>query len=723
MSVNLEIKGLLAKLLATEDIIIEHKKVDTACFNVETRTLTLPIWEAATDTIYTMLCQHEVSHAIWSPNIDWTEKTDVPGTYINIVEDVRVEKLCKKRYPGSPKSFYAGYKELHEQDFFCIKDDDVSTYNLADRVNLYFKIGNFIPLEFTAKEQEVVDLIASVETFDDTIHAAEVLYEATKQEFNNEPQSGKETQDSSQEESQQNSQESQSSSSMTMDSNEPQSESNNSQQQPEQQPVKSTETPSSNTSASSLVQKEPEVRTMNNLEKNIRSLNNPYAYENRYVEIPELNLETVINSNKVVHQEIDSCFNRQLEQHSPEIFTLADSLYQKFKISAQNEVNYLVKEFECRKAADSHSRSLTSNTGELDMNRLHSYLFSEDLFKKITTVSEGKNHGLIFILDWSGSMQYIMKDTVKQLYNLIWFCRKLSIPFDVYAFTNEFTRRAYDYQQCRYMPEVTPAHYEPKDGLLTVDPSFSLMHFFTSRVSSSNIEKQMKNIWRIASYWSARYSYDIPPRLTLSGTPLNESLIALHQIIPAFQRINKVQKVHTIVLTDGESGPLPFHVNSKKHNSDENYLGKNSIRIPSGFLRDRKLGTTYKIYKEPGCPHHEFTDTLLRNLKDKFPSVSFIGIRLFAGNSVRYFVEQYHDTADKKLPKILEDWRKNKSCAITKSGYHSYFLLSASSLARESQFNVSDTATKSQIKNAFTKSLNTKRTNKKILNEFISLIA
>ena len=47
-----------------------------------------------------------------------------------------------------------------------------------------------------------------------------------------------------------------------------------------------------------------------------------------------------------------------------------------------------------------------------------------------------KNHGLVFILDWSGSMSSIMKDTIKQLYNLIWFCRKVQIPFDVYAFTN-----------------------------------------------------------------------------------------------------------------------------------------------------------------------------------------------------------------------------------------------------------------------------------------------
>jgi hypothetical protein len=45
MTVRHEIKSQLAKLLATEDLVVEHKKVETACFNVHTRVLTLPMWE------------------------------------------------------------------------------------------------------------------------------------------------------------------------------------------------------------------------------------------------------------------------------------------------------------------------------------------------------------------------------------------------------------------------------------------------------------------------------------------------------------------------------------------------------------------------------------------------------------------------------------------------------------------------------------------------------
>ena len=62
MTVNFEVKGMLARLLATEDLIVEHKKVETACFNVHTRVLTLPRWEKASSTVYDMLVAHEVSH-------------------------------------------------------------------------------------------------------------------------------------------------------------------------------------------------------------------------------------------------------------------------------------------------------------------------------------------------------------------------------------------------------------------------------------------------------------------------------------------------------------------------------------------------------------------------------------------------------------------------------------------------------------------------------------
>jgi hypothetical protein len=59
MSVRHEIKSQLAKLLATEDLVVEHKKVETACFNVHTRVLTLPLWERASSGLYDMLVGHE----------------------------------------------------------------------------------------------------------------------------------------------------------------------------------------------------------------------------------------------------------------------------------------------------------------------------------------------------------------------------------------------------------------------------------------------------------------------------------------------------------------------------------------------------------------------------------------------------------------------------------------------------------------------------------------
>ena len=111
------------------------------------------------------------------------------------------------------------------------------------------------------------------------------------------------------------------------------------------------------------------------------------------------------------------------------LFEHSDTEFNKFKKDAQKEVNYLVKEFECKKSAAAYARATTSRTGILDTAVLHTYKFNEDLFKKVSVVPDGKNHGLIFILDWSGSMQNVMMDTIKQLFNLVWFCKKVNIPF------------------------------------------------------------------------------------------------------------------------------------------------------------------------------------------------------------------------------------------------------------------------------------------------------
>ncbi len=133
MAVKHEIKSQLAKLLATEDIIVEHKNVDTAQFNVHSRVLILPQWKKASNNVYDMLVGHEVGHALFTPDEDWWLEMKIPQSFVNIVEDVRIEKLMKRKYPGLAKSFYNGYNELNDRDFFELNGEDLTTFNLADR--------------------------------------------------------------------------------------------------------------------------------------------------------------------------------------------------------------------------------------------------------------------------------------------------------------------------------------------------------------------------------------------------------------------------------------------------------------------------------------------------------------------------------------------------------------------------------------------------------------
>jgi hypothetical protein len=716
MPVRHEIKSQLARLLATEDLVVEHKKVSTACFNVHTRVLTLPLWERASNIVYDLLVGHEVGHALFTPDEDWSETCKVPQQFINVVEDARVEKLMKRKYAGLSKTFFGGYKELDEEDFFQLEGEDISKFNLADRANLYFKVGNFVILDFTPEEKEIIDLIGSAETFADALIAAEELYKYCKKEkeqqqkvanFDSHENQGDATSPASENVETQGGEEEQ------------EGQSDSSQPQETEDPGN---TQGDEVSTTPSQPEEPEVRTVDNLESKIRELVNNDGNENVYVEVPQVNLDTVIGKNVAVHKEIDACFAyQQNNRPSEKLFEVVDQEFKKFKLSAQKEVSYLVKEFECRKAADSYARASTARTGVLDTARLHTYKFNEDLFKKVTVIPDGKNHGLVFVLDWSGSMQNVLLDTCKQLFNLIWFCKKVSIPFEVYAFTNEWRRGEYDYENGKHLAADRTAHYEKKSGMIVVDETFSLMNILTSKVSTKELEHQMINIWRLATCFGNTYHspYTHPSRLCLSGTPLNEALICLHQILPNFQKENKLQKVQCIVLTDGEANFLPYHTEIKRAWEPDVRLGTHNINPDRAFLRDRKLGTTYKF----GYGYHQFTDTLLKNLKDKFPSVNFIGIRVLPGRDANRFINMYHSCSDKQYPVILNDWKKLKSFTITNSGYDAYFGMSSSALSQDADFDVADDATKAQIKTAFVKSLKTKKLNKKVLGEFISLVA
>ena len=708
-----EIKSQLAKLLATEDLVVENKYVETAQFNVHTRVLTLPVWERASSQVYDMLVAHEVGHALYTPDSDWFRYRKISPQFVNIVEDVRIEKMMKRRYAGISKTFYRGYNELADEDFFCIENEDVSKMNLADKANLYFKIGSFIDIDFNPEERVLIGKISDVETFEDVLDVAEELYNHCKKQ-----QEMKTKTDDLQVQGGQGEGEDQ----PETDSESTPSVPNGTNDAPgandyDSDEFDSEEPTDSDSYGGTENDDELEVSTAQSLEDALKDLASNEGWENVYLELPKLDLKHIVVPNSEIHSRFSE-WDEFLEVHDlseEDIFGRADNEFKDFKKSAQKEVNYLVKEFECKKAADSYARATTARTGVLDCSKLHTYKYNEDLFKKVTTLADGKNHGLVFVLDWSGSMVDVLLDTLKQLYNLMWFCKKVSIPFEVYAFTNDYPLVPMNEDGTRGIRDLP---YEKREGLLYIPEWFSMMNIFTSKTKLKEMEKQMKNFYRLASSYR-KYGYlAVPTGLSLSGTPLNEAMLALHQILPQFKKENKLQKVQCVVLSDGEAAPLKYHREFHRHWEHEPFIGTSSIHH-NAFLRDRKTGNTYSL----DCEWYEFTDILLRNLRDKFTDVNFIGIRVLEPRDANSFIRRYtgwNTTAFEKTQKI---WKKERAFAIRQSGYHTYFGLSGSALSSNSEFDVDDGASKAKIKSAFAKSLKSKKMNKKVLGEFIELIA
>ena len=716
-AINHEVKGTLAKLLATENLIIEHKKVPTACFDVQRRVLTLPIWDRASSVVYDLLVGHEVGHAIYTPNEDWTKIVNVPKDYVNVVEDARIEKLMKRKFPGLARTFYNGYSELNSDDFFGIADEDLNKLTLIDRINLHFKIGAYAQMPFDECEQQFVEMIEGAETFQQVLTICELIYKYMKEKQQEQPTTPTESnQGGKQGSGDSDGQAEQSMSAGDGDLTQPSGADSDGQDSSDETGSAGPTGGGPNESMDETV-----AKTQQNFDDQAKKLVSNYASETHYVERPKLNLDRMVvpcdKLTKYIRDHFDS-------NASVDTFDSFDSEYKKYRVESQKEVNYLVKEFEMKKSADAYQRMSTARTGTLDTGKLHTYKYSEDIFRKISVIPDGKNHGLIFILDWSGSMSDYLLDTVKQLFNLIWFCKKVQIPFEVYGFTYEWSSNYIDYSA------ANKQMYKRFDGSLAVHNRFALLNFVSSKVNNKTFDKAMLNLWRLASRFD-RHSYyntmgfSVPYGLDLSGTPLNESILALHEIIPDFQNKNRIQKVNVVILTDGEANHMSYDLDMKKrYGYDSSKLGCNGISNENA-LRDTKIGHVYRNFN-CGSYKSGITGILLENLKDNFPEVNVIGFRILSGSSFSYMYRDYYNEMNKTIESpdiIMTQWRKEKTFEINGMGYDALYLIASNNLSAVATMNVAEDASDSDIGKAFRTMLKKKATNKKLLSSFATLVS
>ena len=190
-----------------------------------------------------------------------------------------------------------------------------------------------------------------------------------------------------------------------------------------------------------------------------------------------------------------------------------------------------------KKSASEYKRAAVSKTGVINTNTLYKYKLTDDIFKKITVVPEGKNHGLVMYLDWSGSMNHCLLDTLKQTYNLVWFCRKVGIPFRVFAFQNGYGS---------YYGSVDSKMHKcltPEANVLNFADDFQLFEFFSSRQNKRSLDESMKLVYMQAFSMNG-YRLEYSHKYGLGGTPLVEAMLCTKQIVSQMKKQENVEKVN-----------------------------------------------------------------------------------------------------------------------------------------------------------------------------------
>ena len=765
--INLDVKGTLAKLIASENITIQHNNVQTASFNTKDRILTLPIFKEQSGDVYDMLIAHECAHALYTPQDGWEKiaSDDELRSYVNVLEDTRIDKLIQKKYPGVVRNYENGFDILEKKNFFGLLGKDINKELMSiDKINLRSKSLNRLPFSFGDTDKAWLKKVDAIVTFDDVVSVAKEMLDWQKKQveelkklpdFNEHPiisayDLGDEEDFDDESEN------------LAM-SDEENEESNNFGDQDSddsQQEVKDTgdgasgdEESDSDSKSASDFNSDSDVgggekiapKDFKPADKKLKSITNETFEDKRksltkadehgyiYGNMPEPNFGK--ESALIVYKDYLSRFRNHIAKHNiayksegPKYQRWIAQQFKKFNNENKKTVMYLVKEFEMKKAATAYKRASTDKTGIIDPLKLPSYKYNDDIFKKLTIIPDGKNHGMIMLLDWSGSMADTLMNTVEQLINLVQFVKKVNIPFEVYFFTSERRKENGSWKQ--------------KVGDYCYD-EFSLVNCASHKMNKRELDEALTYLFSMAKDYNSRWvnrsdyydhmnekgvSYDMPREFNLGNTPLNEALIYMTHLVPMFRKKYGIEKLTFITLTDGGANSMSgYQLTDPKDNEhsylkDDNFGRKNFHGKHMVITRKKKKHVIDRYYGAQ-------TGTLLNILKEE-NNCNIVGFFILK-RIRRWDIERYIDAKDywdreKQYSKLRKEMTKNKSIAVTSHGYDKYFILDGKKMNVEN-FNMNDVtvkkATPSEFKRIFGKSMANRLVSRVVLNKFIAEVA
>lgn len=697
------VKSQLAKLMAQENITVVHRNTKTAMFDTKKRVLILPNWDNVSDSLYDLLVGHEIGHALETPRLDLILKEIVNSidsknprgiqSLINIVEDARIEKLVKIRYPGMRRSFIEGYADLVARGFFgdnC-SQGRFEAYSFIDRINLHFKLGSAAIIDFSTKEQPYIDQIAACETWDEVIQAVRDVYAFCKEQSQTaqdhdsgedsdenkkkkkKNQKDNKNKDKKEKKQQKQSKEKSESDDDGDDSDEDEGDGDEEGDESEGDSAgdsddgegdeegdedssgadgdeASDEDGDSDSEDGEAGDEDSDEDTKSKNGEGNKEDKAPRNYdidgetdqiwESKKDKLaksggPNIQYATIPN---LLAKDYIVPYKKIMGLLAPKTKNMAE--LRTFKEENDSIVSFLVKEFEMRKAADQYNRSSVAKTGVIDTNKLHTYKYNDDLFRRVTTIPGGKNHGLVMFIDWSSSMTPNIAGTIEQLLNIVMFCRRVQIPFEVFAFTTSWNRNEYDTEH--------KSSFEEEDVILA---KFNLLQMFSSSMPLEDFNTMLGIMLML------RTGHNLHTGFTLGSTPLNQSIIVANDLVKEFKKKTNAQIVNVIFLTDGESdGPKGVYTNGVRAAYDSHAI-----------LRDPVTKMEYK------GGYKDFTKNLLLALKDRM-KVKNIGF-FVTNNSKASIAAYYPKEDDAKRTNLLGVMERDKCLICVTAGYDEYYLV------------------------------------------------
>jgi len=736
-------KSIVAKLLAAENITVVQEKVSTASFDVKNRVLRLPLWADVEDYVSDHLIGHEVGHALYTPLEGWHEAVCGKGqaykSFLNVVEDARIERLIQKKYPGLRRSFIKSYRKLLKDGFFGKDASEINKMNLIDRINVFFKCGETIGVRFTAEERVWLDRISAAETWEDVQRVTEDLFAFCKEKAEEEQQQLQEMMIAMPEEGENDQEDEEDEEEGSGDEYDDEYDEGDDDgindayedlfgDENDDEEGAGKEGGIEHSIASET---DEEVRKAIDHIYNEDIAGNVYNYK---LQDLKKNWNEYVISYKTVLKEVESKLDQPYAPTNS-LMRVGEALYDAWYVQNNKLVNHMVKEFEMRKSAAQYARASVSKTGVIDTVLMNNYKITDDIFKKVAVVPEGKNHGFIMYLDMSGSMSTCMKETVDQLMLLAQFTRKIGVPFRVYGFST--------YVPENYESDATSRRTltEVEDKTICVHPrSMSLIELFNENMSRVEFTTMGKIL--LGSYVTRQsYPWDhptldrrefhlryVPHMLQLGGTPLDHAITLGIPLAREFRKQKQIDILNTIFLTDGASHPMGIW------NADETIEGGRYIdwlpRYKDCYLT---IGYENKLYRpsvQKFSGRVDWTSCLMEIYREATGSIN-IGYRIIE-NGPRAIEREVSNS--KRVPfldfetaqKITKQYKEKGYVSVQDNrGTDEQFFLPMKMLriASSKMEDIQENATKAQIRTAFKKTNTSNKSSRLMLVELMKRVA